>query len=199
MCSTAPSRGPYVEGDPIAPINSYGRSKAAGERAVRETTPLHVIMRTSWVYGEFGQNFLKTMLRLAATRDELRVVADQRGCPTSTPDLAGAILAIAPQLARRRQDLGHLSFRRLRRDDVARICQPHRRRAGAADRTRAARHRRSPPRNFRRLHAGRPIRNSIAACSSASSGSVDARGPTRPTRSRAHWSARNIEKEPHVA
>ena len=91
-------RGPYVEDDPIAPINAYGRSKAAGERAVRERTSLHVIIRTSWVYGEFGQNFLKTMLRLAATRDELRVVADQRGCPTSTADLAGAILRIAPQL-----------------------------------------------------------------------------------------------------
>ena len=88
----------YVEGDPIAPINNYGRSKAAGERAARETTPLHVIIRTSWVYGEFGQNFLKTMLRLAATNDELRVVADQRGCPTSTPELAGAILRITPQL-----------------------------------------------------------------------------------------------------
>jgi dTDP-4-dehydrorhamnose reductase len=89
---------PYVEGDPVAPINSYGRSKAEGERAVRETTPLHAIIRTSWVYGEFGQNFLKTVLRLAATQDELRIVADQRGCPTSTPDLADAILKIAPQL-----------------------------------------------------------------------------------------------------
>lgn len=92
--------GAYVEDDPIAPINSYGRSKAAGERAVRETTPRHVIIRTSWIYGEFGQNFLKTMLRLIATRDELRVVADQRGSPTSTPDLAGAILTIAPRLSR---------------------------------------------------------------------------------------------------
>jgi dTDP-4-dehydrorhamnose reductase len=91
-------QGPYVEGDPVAPINSYGRSKAAGERAVRASTPLHLILRTSWIYGEFGQNFLKTILRLAATRDELRVVADQRGCPTSTPDLARAILALAPQL-----------------------------------------------------------------------------------------------------
>lgn len=88
----------YGEADPVAPINSYGRSKAAGERAVRETTPLHAIIRTSWVYGEFGQNFLKTVLRLAATQDELRIVADQRGCPTSTPDLADAILKIAPQL-----------------------------------------------------------------------------------------------------
>lgn len=89
---------PYVEGDPIAPINTYGQSKAAGERAVRESTPLHVIIRTSWIYGEFGTNFLKTILHLAATHDELRIVADQRGCPTSTPDLAHAILTITPQL-----------------------------------------------------------------------------------------------------
>ena len=91
-------QGSYVEGDPVAPINSYGRSKAAGERAVRESTPLYVILRTSWIYGEFGQNFLKTVLRLAATRDELRIVSDQRGCPTSTPDLARAILAVAREL-----------------------------------------------------------------------------------------------------
>ena len=89
----------YGEDDPIAPINAYGRSKAAGESAVRGTASKHVILRTSWVYGEFGQNFLKTMLALAATRDELRVVSDQRGCPTSTTDLADAILAIAPRLA----------------------------------------------------------------------------------------------------
>ncbi len=89
----------YVEDDPIAPINGYGASKAGGERAVRETAPRHVILRSSWIYGEFGNNFLKTMLRLAAERDELRVVADQRGCPTSTPDLANAILTIAPRLA----------------------------------------------------------------------------------------------------
>jgi dTDP-4-dehydrorhamnose reductase len=89
----------YQESDPIAPIGVYGRSKAAGEAALRLAMPQHVIMRTSWVYGEFGANFLKTMLRLAATRDELRVVADQRGCPTSTGDLARAILAIAPRLA----------------------------------------------------------------------------------------------------
>ncbi|TMJ01408.1 MAG: dTDP-4-dehydrorhamnose reductase [Alphaproteobacteria bacterium] len=88
----------YVESDLTAPINNYGRSKAAGERAVREAASRHVIIRTSWVYGEFGQNFLKTMVHLAATRDELRVVADQRGCPTSTPDLADMILRIAPRL-----------------------------------------------------------------------------------------------------
>ena len=94
--------GGYVEGDLIAPINVYGRTKAAGEQAVRKATPLHAILRTSWVYGEFGKNFLKTMIDLAATRDELRVVADQRGCPTSTPDLARAILAIVPQLLKKK-------------------------------------------------------------------------------------------------
>jgi len=91
--------GAYLESDPVAPLGAYGRSKAAGEAALRAATPRHVIMRTSWVYGEFGTNFVKTMLRLAATRDELRVVADQRGCPTSTGDLARAILSIAPRLA----------------------------------------------------------------------------------------------------
>jgi dTDP-4-dehydrorhamnose reductase len=88
----------YVEGDPVAPTGVYGRSKAAGERAVRAVAAQHLILRTSWVYGEFGHNFLKTMLRLATTREELRVVADQRGCPTSTRDLADAILRIAPRL-----------------------------------------------------------------------------------------------------
>jgi dTDP-4-dehydrorhamnose reductase len=88
----------YLETDPVSPASSYGRSKEAGERALREAAPRHVILRTSWVYGEFGHNFLKTILRLAATRDELRIVADQRGCPTATLDLAEAILSIAPRL-----------------------------------------------------------------------------------------------------
>jgi dTDP-4-dehydrorhamnose reductase len=89
---------PYVEDDPIAPISAYGRSKAAGEAAVRATAPCHLILRTAWVYSEFGSNFLKTMLRLARERDELRVVADQHGSPTSTRDLANAILTAAPRL-----------------------------------------------------------------------------------------------------
>ena len=90
--------GPYVESDPIAPIGAYGLSKAAGETAVRDGMPKHLIIRTSWVYGEFGKNFLKTILRLAKERDELRVVADQHGSPTSTAAIASAILSIAPQL-----------------------------------------------------------------------------------------------------
>ena len=84
----------WIESDPIAPLGVYGASKAEGEALAREAAPMHVILRTSWVYGVHGANFLKTMLRLARERDELRVVADQRGCPTATLDLAEAILAV---------------------------------------------------------------------------------------------------------
>jgi dTDP-4-dehydrorhamnose reductase len=87
-----------VESDPIAPLGVYGATKAAGEKAVRDALREHVILRTAWVYGEFGHNFLKTMLRLARERDELRVVADQRGCPTSSADLARAILHVAQRV-----------------------------------------------------------------------------------------------------
>lgn len=89
---------PYVESDPICPICTYGESKAAGEKAVREAIDTHVILRTSWLYSSHGNNFVKTILRLASERAELSVVADQYGCPTYAVDLAEAILEVARQI-----------------------------------------------------------------------------------------------------
>lgn len=86
---------PYAEDDPTAPQGAYGRSKLAGEEAVAKANPHHAILRTAWVYSPFGKNFLRTMLRLAADRDEVAVVADQWGNPTSALDIADAILAMA--------------------------------------------------------------------------------------------------------
>ena len=88
-------RTPYLEDDPITPLGVYGRSKAAGDEAVRDALPSHIILRTAWVYSPFGGNFVKTMLRLADAHDELRVVDDQKGCPTAAGDIADALLTIA--------------------------------------------------------------------------------------------------------
>ena len=90
---------PYVEQDATGPLTVYGRSKLEGERAVIDANPRHVILRTAWVYSPFGKNFVKTMLSLAETRDELGVVDDQIGTPTYAPHLAGAILQIARQVS----------------------------------------------------------------------------------------------------
>ena len=92
---------PYREDDPTAPLGIYGQSKRAGEEAVAAATPNHAILRTAWVYSPFGTNFVKSMLRVAASRDELPVVADQRGCPTSALDMADAILRVARNLVER--------------------------------------------------------------------------------------------------
>jgi dTDP-4-dehydrorhamnose reductase len=89
---------PYVETDPPAPVSVYGASKLAGEQAALAANPRTVVLRTAWVYAPWGKNFVLTMLELARTRPQLRIVADQRGAPTSALDLAAACLAIAPRL-----------------------------------------------------------------------------------------------------
>lgn len=86
---------PYRETDRAGPLNVYGASKLAGERAAREGCARTVILRTSWLYSPWGRNFLTTMLALAASRPRIEVVADQRGTPTSALDLAEACLAVA--------------------------------------------------------------------------------------------------------
>jgi dTDP-4-dehydrorhamnose reductase len=85
----------YSEGEQTAPLSVYGHSKLAGELSLQEVCPENVILRSCWIYSEFGNNFLKTMLRLAQTRDELGVVADQFGGPTSARHVAEALLKLA--------------------------------------------------------------------------------------------------------
>ncbi len=100
----------YVEGDRVNPLGVYGRTKAEGEARVREIAKRHVILRTSWVYGIYGRNFMKTVLRLAAERDELRMVSDQFGCPTATIDLAEALLVVARKLPEKVSNAGTFHF-----------------------------------------------------------------------------------------
>ena len=89
---------PYTEADPTSPTGVYGRTKLEGEQAVLAACPQAVVLRTSWVYSAAGKNFVRTMLGAATRMPRLRVVADQRGCPTAARDLAVAILSIALQL-----------------------------------------------------------------------------------------------------
>lgn len=89
---------PYFEDDPVYPIGVYGASKEAGEAAVRAYNSTHAIIRTAWVVSAGGRNFIDTMLRLARERDEIGVVDDQIGCPTSATDIADAVLRVAQQM-----------------------------------------------------------------------------------------------------
>ncbi len=102
--------GPYHEEDEVNPLGVYGRSKEAGERAVRAAAPHHIILRTAWVFGAHGTNFVKTILRLAAERPVLRVVADQHGCPTAAADIAAALIAIARRIDQGGTDWGTFHF-----------------------------------------------------------------------------------------
>ncbi|AUX93863.1 dTDP-4-dehydrorhamnose reductase [Mixta gaviniae] len=88
---------PYIESDIPCPINFYGLSKWEGEKRVQAILPQAIIIRTSWVFSEYGNNFVKTMLRLAQTHETIRVVNDQRGCPTYAGDLAQAMIQLAAE------------------------------------------------------------------------------------------------------
>lgn len=88
----------HAPGDPVAPINAYGRSKLAGERAVAAAGGAHLILRTSWVFSAHGSNFVRTMLRLAQTRDTVSVVDDQVGGPTPAADIAATLVVLARAL-----------------------------------------------------------------------------------------------------
>lgn len=90
---------PYVETDPIAPLGIYGQTKALGEQLVAAANPRHVILRTAWVFSPFASNFVRTILRLLAERDELQIVSDQYGTPTYAPDLAGVVPRIVQRLS----------------------------------------------------------------------------------------------------
>jgi dTDP-4-dehydrorhamnose reductase len=87
-------KSPYDEKDPVSPLGVYGRSKEEGEQKIRSHLKQHIILRTSWLYGVHGHNFVKTMLKLGKENEILRVVADQYGSPTCAADLAVAVLVI---------------------------------------------------------------------------------------------------------
>ena len=95
---------PYVETDQTGPTGVYGQTKLNGEIAVQRHCRKHIILRTAWVFSEYGNNFLKTMLRLAKERDTLGVVGDQIGCPTYAGDIAEALISIAQQLHKAEQN-----------------------------------------------------------------------------------------------
>ena len=88
---------PYKEDHPVSPVNLYGASKLKGEELAIQNNPGTIIIRTSWVYSSFGNNFVKTMLRLMGERESINVVSDQQGCPTYAADLADAIMQIVSQ------------------------------------------------------------------------------------------------------
>ena len=109
----------YEEDDEPAPVNTYGKSKLEGEIAVRGTVERHFIIRSAWMYGKNGKNFVSTMLRLFQERREVRVVCDQTGNPTYAHDLAQILLMI---VRRQGTALRHVSLHKQRRGKLVRVC-----------------------------------------------------------------------------
>lgn len=97
---------PYLPSDAVDPICAYGRSKAAGEKAVEQILPQHIIVRTSWLFGLHGSNFVKTMLRVGKDQAELRIIDDQVGSPTYASDLAAALIRVAEHIFDGKTDWG---------------------------------------------------------------------------------------------
>ena len=127
--------GPTSKPIPSSPVNVYGESKAAGEAAIAEAATRYLVLRTSWVYGAHGKNFLRTMLRLGAERPELRVVDDQLGAPTSAAAIASATARLVEQSLRSVRP-GNLSHDRRRLDFLVWFCPRHFRRRRARYSTR---------------------------------------------------------------
>ena len=104
------AREPYLPEAAASPLNVYGESKLAGEIAVRKALPRHAIVRTSWVYSFEGKNFVRTMLNAGAEKEEVRIVDDQHGRPTSAHDLAEALLTVADVMSERDDIAGTFHF-----------------------------------------------------------------------------------------
>ena len=102
-------QAPYVETDDVNPQSIYGKSKLAGEKALQAVGGPHLILRTSWVYGDYGKNFLNTILRLASEREQLNIVADQNGAPTSSMNIASAIVELLTSWDCKQSGVYHLT------------------------------------------------------------------------------------------
>lgn len=102
--------GAYLENDPANPVNVYGETKWLGEEMLRSICPKHIILRVSWLYGLAGHNFVKTILRLAAERDELKIVADQFGAPTSAASVAEVVVSIVAAISQHNDLWGTYHF-----------------------------------------------------------------------------------------
>ena len=96
---------PYIESDPVSPLSIYGKSKQEGENEVRSRLKKHIILRTAWLYGVHGQNFVKTMLRLGREKEVISVVSDQFGSPTSAADLTAVVLQIISRIKKYNGDI----------------------------------------------------------------------------------------------